>query len=56
MRYFARLVPGLFYLFWFSSCYDAEAMAKDEVIVLLKAVDVVHIEDVFEDTFIQAED
>ena len=56
MRYFAGLVPALFYLLWFSSCYEAEATAKDKVIALSEAAEVVDVEDVFEDTFSQAED
>ena len=54
MRYFAELVPALFYLLWFSSCY--EASAKDKVIALSEVADVVEKEDVFEDSFSQAED
>ena len=56
MRNFAGLVPALFYLLWFSSCYEAEATAKDKVIALSEAAEVVDVEDVFEDTFSQAED
>ena len=55
MRYFAGLVPALFYLLWFFSCHQAEATAKDEVIALSEAADVVDEEDVFEDTFSQKE-
>ena len=55
MRYFAGLVPALFYLLWFSSCHQAEATAKDEVIALSEAADDVDEEHVFEDTFSQKE-
>ena len=54
MKYFTELVPALFYLLWFSSCY--EASAKDKVIALSEVADVVEKEDVFEDSFSQAED
>ena len=56
MRYFAELVPALFYLLWFSSCYEAEANAKDDVIALSEAANIVEEEDLVENTFSQAED
>ena len=56
MRYFAGLVPALFYLLWFSSCYEAEANAIDNVIALSGDADIVEEEDLVENTFSLAED